>query len=171
VNERVGKAVIRRILRNNVIIETDGGQRRRLTVEDGPAKAPRELAAPLVNLYGTPSPPSNLPELQESPISLEVPSEWVAPLRETRRFIEETLVSQNLHDGQPNGLRLGAVAPGNPLARMGLKTGDVVKTLNDEEITGPEKAEEFLQALAGGGDFTILVERRGQLRNLNVNIK
>jgi type II secretion system protein C len=170
-NERAGKAVIRRILRNSVIIETDGGQRRRLTVEDGPAKAAQTPAAPVPDIRGSPAPPPKLPGIQESQIDYKVPLEAVASLSATRRLIQQTRMSQHLDKGEPDGLRLGAVAPGSPLARMGLKTGDVVKALNDEEITGLEKAEEFLQALSEGGDFTILVERSSQLRNLNVNIK
>ncbi|MBI5578828.1 MAG: PDZ domain-containing protein [Deltaproteobacteria bacterium] len=170
-NEHVGKAVIRRILRNSIIIETDRGQRRRLAVEDGPAKVPPVQAASLLNPYETPSLPANLPENQEGTLTFDVSREAVAPLMESRRFIEETLMSQHLQDGEPDGLRLGAVAPGNPLARIGLRTGDVVKSLNDEEITRPEKAEELLQALALGGDFAILIERRGQMKTLNVNIK
>jgi type II secretory pathway component PulC len=49
-----------------------------------------------------------------------------------------------------------------------LRTGDVVKALNDEKITGPGEAEVLFRALARRGDFDILVERRGRLQHLSV---
>jgi general secretion pathway protein C len=170
-DERVGKVVIRRILRNTVIIETDGGQQRRLTVEDEPAKAAQPPAAPLPDIHKPQASSPRPSEIQESPATFELPLEAAASLAETRRLIEQIRMSQHLDEGERGGLSLGAVAPGSPFARMGMRTDDVVKSLNGEEITGPEEAEVLLQTLAGGGDFTILVERRGQHRNLNVNIK
>ena len=43
--------------------------------------------------------------------------------------------------------------------------------MDDEEFEGTEKAEVFSQRLARGGDFSILVLRRGRLQKMNILIE
>jgi hypothetical protein len=47
----------------------------------------------------------------------------------------------------------------------------VIKGIDDEELAGPEEAEMFFRRIDEGGDVTILVERRGRLQRLRLNIK
>jgi type II secretion system protein C len=169
--ERVGRAVIRRILRNTVIIQTDAGQRRRLTVEEEVARGSQAAAAPLPNIYGVPAPAPEAPEVKESAVTIKVPRQAVEPMADTRRLVEETRMSPHLDDGGPDGLRLDAVTPGNPLARVGLRTGDVIKSVDGEAVNSPEDVELLIDRLAEGGNFSILVNRGGQLQSLNLSVK
>jgi type II secretory pathway component PulC len=41
------------------------------------------------------------------------------------------------------------------LRKIGLRSLDVTEGVNDQEITSPERAAEFFQTLAEGGEITI----------------
>jgi type II secretion system protein C len=171
--ERVGKAVIRRILRNNVIIETDGGQRRRLTVEeDEVSRKPQSVQASLPSLSQSSAPAQPSPEIRESTVTFQVPRTLIeSSFANIPALVEELNISPHLSDGNPDGFYMRKLGPGNILARLGLRSRDVIKAIDDVQVTGPEEAEVFFRRLAEGGETSILVERRGRLQRLNLNIK
>ena len=170
--ERVGKAVISRILRNNVIIETDGGQRRRLTVDDEITKKPQAAQASLPSYPESPAPAPQSPEIRESAGTFQVPRDVIqSSLSNIPALMEEVNISPHLSDGSPDGFLMRSVGSRNVLSRLGLRSGDVIKGIDDEELAGPEEAEMFFRRIAEGGDVTILVERRGRLQRLRLNIK
>ena len=160
--ERAGNALIKRILRNNVIIVTDRGERR-LTIDDEDIKRPPSAQT----VTGLPTPAGS--KIQDSTSNISISHEVVA---ERLVNYEQLMKEVNISPEHPGieGLRLGAVTANSPLTRFGLRTGDVIKELNGEEITGPDDAETFFQTLAGGGKLTIVVERRGRLQKLNLSI-
>jgi type II secretion system protein C len=160
--ELAGNALIKRILRNNVIIVTDRGERR-LTIDEEDIKRPPSAQT----VTGLPTPTGS--KMQNSTSNISIAHEVVA---ERLVNYEQLMKEVNISPEHPGieGLRLGAVTANSPLTRFGLRTGDVIKELNDEEITGPDDAETFFQTLAGGGKVTIVVERRGRLQKLNLSI-
>jgi general secretion pathway protein C len=86
-------------------------------------------------------------------------------------LMEEVSISPHLRDGNPDGFTVRSVGRRNILSRLGLRAGDVIKSIDDTELAGPEEAEMFFRRLAEGGDISILVERHGRPRRLNLNIK
>jgi PDZ domain-containing secreted protein len=54
---------------------------------------------------------------------------------------------------------------------MGLSSRDVIVGVNDQNITSPDQAAEFLQTLAEGGEVTIRAKRRRRTRRIILNIK
>jgi type II secretion system protein C len=167
--DQVGKAVIKAILRNNVIIETEDGRRRRLTIDEETVKNPMPLQASLGPL---PQPPTASPGLsgnQGAGSTFHVPREAMPSSPEgIRNAIEEL----NLPDQEKlSGFPVGRVIARDILYQLGVRTGDVIKGLDDYEFTTPGDLEYFFQRLAQGGNFSVLVERRGQVQNLNVLVK
>jgi type II secretion system protein C len=171
--ERVGKAVISRIFRNNVIIETDGGQRRRLTVgEEEVPKKPQAAQASLPSYPESPAPAAQSADVREGTINIQVPRDVIeSSLSNIPALMEEVSISPHLRDGNPDGLAVRSVGRRNILSRLGLRAGDVIKSIDDTELAGTEEAEMFFRRLAEGGDISILVERHGRPRRLNLNIK
>jgi type II secretion system protein C len=171
--ERVGKAVISRIFRNNVIIETDGGQRRRLTVgEEEVLKKPQAAQASLPSYPESPAPAAQSADVREGTINIQVPRDVIeSSMSNIPALMEEVSISPHLRDGNPDGFTVRSVGRRNILSRLGLRAGDVIKSIDDTELAGPEEAEMFFRRLAEGGDISILVERHGRPRRLNLNIK
>jgi type II secretory pathway component PulC len=56
------------------------------------------------------------------------------------------------------------------LYRIGLRTGDVIKSVDGAAVESLDDVEVLLDRLAEGGEFPILVERRGQLQSLNLSV-
>ena len=170
--DRVGKAVIKSILRNTVIIETERGERSRLTVDEDPRKNPgteQPLQGLPAEVAAAPAPPENIPAGDGT---FQVSrNEVAASLSDIPRVIEESIITTPVNDGNPHGFYLGRLRAADALFRIGMRTGDVVKGVDGQEYGGPEDAELFLQRLAQGGHLSVLIERRGQPRKLDVVIE
>jgi len=57
------------------------------------------------------------------------------------------------------------------LRKIGLRSLDVTEGVNDQEITSPERAAEFFQTLAEGGEVTINIKRRRRSRQIKLSIE
>jgi len=66
----------------------------------------------------------------------------------------------NYRDGQARGFKLVGVRPGSLYRAMGLRSGDVIRTVNGEEINTPEQAIGLYQALKGATRVEVTMERR-----------
>jgi type II secretory pathway component PulC len=166
----VANVLIKRILRNNVIILTASGEQRLAVDEKLTAGTSASLVQPAaagVNFPGAPQADGENPEL-----TYEIPrSEIARALPGIRERLDELNISAEIPVSKPDGFTLGRVVASDVLFRIGIRTGDVIKSVDGEAVDGPEDAERFLQRMIRGGDFSILVERRGQLQPLNLSIK
>jgi type II secretory pathway component PulC len=54
---------------------------------------------------------------------------------------------------------------------MGLSSRDVIVGINDQKITSPDQAAEFLQTLAEGDKVTIRARRRLRTRRIILNFE
>ena len=170
--DRVGKAVIKAILRNNVIIETEDGRRKRLTIDEENPKNPRtpqEASDSTAAVSATAEAPLGI---HENPTIFQVPLKEIAPsLNNIRSALGEMSASPQMSTGNSNGFYVGSLGPENILVRLGLRPGDLIRGVDDEEFESPQEREILLRRLAEGGDLSILIQRRGRLQRLNVLIE
>ena len=186
VGDQAGKAKIKKILRNKVIITTDKGDLL-LTIDDedfGKGRktsssqklASRSLASPQPGA-GTVGYDSSVMQLPRRRIrSINIKQEDVtAALGDTDQLLEELSITPYMQDNEPAGFIISKIPRGSVLTRMGLRNGYVVTQVNDTAITGPEQASEFFKTLADGGEITIQVQRsrgvRRRPRQINLNIE
>lgn len=161
--ERVGNALIKLILRNNVIIETEDGRRQRLTIDEEAIKnpMPQSTTASL-----------GLGENQRGEGTFQVPLDEVpSSPSDIRNVIEEMSLRPQTSEGKISGLSVGRLRAKDILSRIGLRTADIIKGLDGHEFTSPGDLEYLFQQLAQGGNFTVVVERRGQVQKLNVLVE
>lgn len=167
--DRVAAVVIKRIVRNNVIIQTAGGEKR-LTLDEKPvsvSSAPREQSAVGIN-----APAASPVEGGEGQIAVEISSSVIAQtLPEIMQRLEGPNRSTNRPAGRPDGFYLSRVVAADALYRLGLRTGDVIKSVDGETVDSLDDAEVLTSRLAEGGEFSILIERQGQPQRLNLSIK
>ena len=62
----------------------------------------------------------------------------------------------------PQGPRVGAVAPGGTAASMGVRAGDVLLKFGGRPISGPQSASDYVRSLRAGDPVSITVGREGR---------
>ena len=150
-NERIGGVLIKQIFRNNVIIATSSGEQR-LTITG-------------VSLPQVPS-----ADVEDKGVILEIPRNEIAEyLPGIVQMLKESNSAPNISDGKADGFSVGRLRANDVLFRIGLRTGDVIKEVNGEEIDSPDDVESLAQRMARGGEFSVLIKRRGQLQQLNLS--
>ena len=80
-------------------------------------------------------------------------------------------VIPHYRDGRPQGFKIVGVRPGSLYSHIGVRSGDVLKGVNGEEITSPNKALELYEQLKNSGNVNVEVERRGRKVALEYTIK
>ena len=56
-------------------------------------------------------------------------------------------------------------------SQLGLKKMDVIKSVNGEPVTSPQKAMELYQALRNEGNISIGIERDGRTESLDYTVE
>ena len=74
-------------------------------------------------------------------------------------------------DGEPYGVRVARVDVRSCLGQMGLRSGDIILSVNEKAVTSIEDAADAFAALAGQQGSNVRVDRNGWARSLNVEIR
>jgi type II secretion system protein C len=169
--ESAGGVFIKKILRNNVIIETDKGEIKRLSVEDAELRnigASKPLLQPLAEAKADSDTPR---EITSRPITVRISrAEVISSLSNVQNARAASSLSPFLLDGKPDGFRIVNPGPKNILTRIGLRPGDLVRGVEGMQLERPEDTVGFFQRLREGGEFSILVQRGGQIQLLQLVI-
>lgn len=165
--DKAGEVLIKRILRNKVIVDAGRGEEL-LTLELEETGRKIEF-----------SPPSKPPLRGRRTASREEArrfdrAEVVAALQNVDQVIQDLNITPFVRAGKPTGFRIGKLPRDSILIGMGLRSGDLITGVNDQEITSPEQAAEFFQTIKQGGEVTIKVRKgrgvrmRGRLIHLKI---
>lgn len=161
--ERVGQALVKRILRNNVIINTGSGNEVLAMEPEENDRGAQVSRHP----YGRP-PGAPAPELGGS--STLEREEVEASLADLNQVMQQVRIRPFMEGDQPGGFQVSRIDPGSIFAKMGLKDGDVIKSVNGELISNPEDAIEFYNTLMEGGTVALEIKRGGRTRELQIEI-
>ena len=155
--DKAGEVLIKRILRNNVIV--DGGRGEKLLALELEEKGKKvEFSPAPQHPVREKGPASKAEGLQFDRAEVE------AALGNVDQVIQQLSISPFVQSGKPAGFRIGKIPAESILVQMGLRTGDLIAGVNDQAITSPEQATEFFQRLKQGGDVTIKVRKSRGVR-------
>jgi general secretion pathway protein C len=76
-----------------------------------------------------------------------------------------------LEQGKTVGFRLSEIVPGSIYEKIGLQNGDVIRSVNSQEVDDPGKFFQLYQGLKNERNITIDVMRGGQRQTLNYEIR
>ena len=74
-------------------------------------------------------------------------------------------------DNQYQGFKLVGVRPGSLYRAIGIRSGDVITSVNGNKIDSPNKALELFEQLKSSSNIQVEIERRGQAKTLGYTIK
>ena len=170
----LGDAVVKRIYRRRLVLQRAGQFE---CVELGQAGQKGSGAPPPATSSNDSPPPADdgkpakgVKKLSENKyeISREMLNEKLENLAELGR---EARVIPHYRDGKPQGFKLVGIRPGSLYSQIGLRSGDVIKGVNDEEISSPNKALELYEKLKNSPSVSVEIERRGRREQLDFSIK
>jgi type II secretion system protein C len=171
--DKAGNVMIKKVLRNKVIIATADGDRL-LALDTGETRQPPQGGTSTQRAVAKafmPTQTSGRPLSRARTRSFRLDRQEVeASLADTDQILQEVKISPYMIADRPSGFRLGNIAPDSVLARMGLRSGVVITEVNGERIAGPEQAAMFFQTLQEGGDIAFKIRRRRRTIQINLNI-
>ena len=80
-------------------------------------------------------------------------------------------VIPNYRKGKYEGFKLVGVRPGSLYRAIGIRSGDIVRSINGEAINSPNKAMELFNKLKNSSSLNLEVERRGKIEQFNYAIR
>ncbi len=114
-------------------------------------------------------------------------SEYTRKISETEWVINQEAVQSAMDDmssllsdarmtpvstkGHVEGFRVTEIRPQGVFDAIGLKNNDVLKRVNNYDMSSPERAIQVLSALKGERNFTIDIERDGKKMSLNYQVR
>jgi general secretion pathway protein C len=162
--DRVDETLIKRILRNNVIINT-GEQDEVLTMK--PEEDSRTPPAPRQPVQ---RPQRRRPANAPGTIQLER-DEIESSLTDLNQLMQQVRVRPYLEGKEPAGFVVSNIKPGSVFSKMGLRNGDVIKGVNEEAITSPDQAIELYESLVEGGEIALEIKRGRREQKLRYEIE
>ena len=92
-------------------------------------------------------------------------------LQDLSKLGSQARVVPNYRNGKYEGFKLVGVRPGSLYRSIGVRSGDVIKSVNGKPIDSPNKALELFEQLKGSSNIQLEIERRGQPKQLNYAIQ
>ena len=92
-------------------------------------------------------------------------------LADLSKLGSQARVVPNYRNGKYEGFKLVGVRPGSLYRSIGVRSGDVIKSVNGKAIDSPNKALDLFEQLKGSSNINLEIERRGQPKQLNYVIQ
>ncbi len=80
-------------------------------------------------------------------------------------------IMPNYKDGESAGLRLVGISPNSVYSQLGIRSGDVIHSVNGVPLDNQRKAMEMLDKMRTEKSVTIEVERRGKKEKIQYDIR
>ena len=92
-------------------------------------------------------------------------------LQNINKLLTQARIRPYLKDGKAAGFVLSYIKANSFFTKLGLKRGDVVKSINGRPINTPEDAFSFYKALESGASLSMEISREGKPRTINYHFK
>ncbi len=84
---------------------------------------------------------------------------------------QQARIMPNYRDGEADGLRLVGVRSDSLYSDLGIRSGDVLHSINGQPLTSQEQALEILETMRNDGSATLEVERRGERQDMEYRVR
>jgi type II secretion system protein C len=143
-------ATIRRILRNNVIIQRDN-QEQMLSID----YSARNLMQSSLDSTSRSSEAG-----ASDTVYVDIDKEFIRKsLSDLQSFMKQAQIIPYMQDGDPAGYRLRSIRSGSAFDKLGLQNEDVILSLNGNRIESPDQLLRFRETLTNSDQATLHVLR------------
>ncbi len=92
-------------------------------------------------------------------------------MRNFSTLLSQARVSPHFNNGKPDGFKISEIVKGSLYEEIGLRNGDIIKSVNGETVTGAEQAMRMYRELQSATFIDVEVERNGRLQQLSYVIQ
>ena len=92
-------------------------------------------------------------------------------LKNINKLLTQARIRPHLKDGKADGFVLSYIKANSFFTKLGLKKGDVIKSINGRRINTPEDAFSFYQALEAGEPLSMEISRGNKPKTINYRFK
>jgi len=92
-------------------------------------------------------------------------------LKNINKLLTQARIRPHLKDGKADGFVLSYIKANSFFTKLGLKRGDIIKSINGKQINTPEDAFSFYQALESGEPLSMELNRGGKPKTINYRFK
>ena len=159
--DRVKQALIKRILRHNVVINT-GRRDEVLTMVPEESKGKTSAPERASRTRRRPAAGSSIRLDRE---------ELESQMANLNELMQQVRIRPFMEGKRPAGFLVSNIKPGSLFSKMGLRNGDVIQGVNGENITTPDQAVELYESLMEGGDIALEIKRGRRKQNLRYEVE
>jgi general secretion pathway protein C len=157
IGDSIQNATLRMILREKVVLRVNGKDEI-LGIEEVQGSQKTRMYS---KRTGT-SPSQNI-ALKRSQIESAV--------TDVNTLMKQIRIRPHFRNGKPDGLRLTGIRPNSIFYNMGLKSGDIITGVNNNNIESVDDVLKFYQSLQSSSSVRLQIKRRGRPRTINYNIE
>lgn len=164
--DHAGRILIKAIRRDHIVIDAGEGEQvvkiRHFLTEVYPS-TPKPSAGPSVTQINRVSSRERHKVIDRATVE--------ATLADPEAVLESIDVMPARFFNRKTGFRIAGVGKQSIFSQMGLRSGDLLLSINEQEIAGPQEAVAFIESLRDGGDIDLTVRRRARTYHFNLLIQ
>lgn len=92
-------------------------------------------------------------------------------IKDVSSLMTQIKITPHVEDGQSSGLALSNIKPNSIFRRMGLRNGDILKSVDGQDIRTVDDALRLYENLKSTDSVSVQLTRRGSDRTINYNIR
>jgi len=163
--ENIGDAVIKKILRERVVLTVDGSDEVLEMEEMLDHARTRQTGAQTGRARA-----SRLESESEQEFSIDRDRVEEA-LADVGNLMRQVRVRPYFEDGNPEGVLLSGVRRNSIFEDMGLQSGDVIRGINGNPIRSVDDAMELYQGLRSERDIQVQIQRDGSIQTISYRVQ
>jgi general secretion pathway protein C len=168
VGDTVQDATVKMILREKVILNVKGKDEF-LEIEKTVSRAGKFKPA------SSGAPGSSRERVSRRPVRTQKITLRRSQIEDSMEDVNQLLTQVNIRPhfdrGQPDGLMLSRIKPNSLFMRMGLRNGDVISGVNDQNLESVDDALTFYESLRSAENVTVRLKRGGRERKIEYTIR
>ena len=165
--DRVMKIMIKKILRNRVIIDAGSGEVMLTMLHSQPSSIhPASYQAARIQPPANTVRPTGLNALMPTTYERKDVDLYFANID----ALNQVHVKPTEDVDEPAGFVIRRIGRGSIPWRMGFRNGDLIKSVNGQAISSPDEANTLFQTLKRGGNVTVDIEREKKTQELQIAV-
>ncbi len=155
--DQIQRATIKSILRRKVVLNVDG---RDEMLEMEQMRDDRR------------SPKAHRPTVPKSSASVRLKRSQVDnAVKNVNQLLKQVRILPHFQNGKPDGLSFTSIKPNSIFAKMGLRNGDIILGVDDQQIETVDDALDLYQRLKSSSQVRLQIKRQGRQKTIEYDIE